>query len=143
MKIQVKKDGWHLVPANQEALEYIKKMSKDTEYSVDVTKTRNAKFHRKYFAMLSIGHANTRLVYEITAETISAEDYRKTMQRQAGFVRVSLDEKGNKYINDESISFAKMTEDRFQEVYEKVKQEVLRDIGCTDQELEEQIAIEF
>jgi len=136
--IFIKKDGWHLVATDQDSLEHIKKLKKDTDYRVKITKVRNHKFLQKYMVMIALGFENTTIVNKETLEPIPKDDYRKLMQKQAGLF--------NEYSGERiemSVSYDKMNEEEFEKIYPKVKQQVAKDLGVTSEDLELQVMLEF
>ena len=136
MKINVKKVGWHLVPADQESLEYIKKLSKTDDILVEVKRNRNGKFHKKIFALLKIGFDNTKLSIE------TSEAYREYILMKSGHFYVNTFPDYVQY-KARSIAYDKLNQDLFDKLYPIVLQKVANDIGCSDTELEIQILNEF
>jgi len=138
MEIYVIKDKWHLAPADQDSLTHIKKLKNDKHYKVKITEFRNYKFLQKYMVMISLGYENTQIVNMETLEPIPKDDYRKLMQKKAGLF--------NEYSGESieiSVSYEKMNEEQFEEIYPKVKQQVAKDLGVTSEVLELQVLEQF
>lgn len=135
MKLYIKRDGYYLVPADQESLKIIKKLSKDITYEVNLRQYRNILLHRKFFAMVKIGYDNTEIDMPFDA-------YRKYMIIKAGYYDAYHTGKGV-MIEAKSISFGSMSEEEFKDVYTRVRTKVAEDIAITDEELEKQVLMEF
>jgi len=95
---------------------------------------RNIAFHRKIFALFNIGHENTSL-------ELPFEVYRKIMTMRSGYFTAYETDKGTHYEAD-SISFAAMDQDTFDELYSRVLDVIIKDIGATSEDIERAI-IEF
>ena len=141
MEIYVKKDKWHLCPADQDSLIHVKKLKKGVAYKVKITESRNYPFLQKYMVMITLGHENTQLK-DLQGVTIPKDSYRKMMQIKAGFYKAYGTDKGT-YIESDSISFGSMNQGTFDKLYTEVKQQVAKDLGCTSEELEMQVLTEF
>lgn len=77
---------------------------------------------KKYFALLKLGFDN------IDTQD-SKEIHRMKIQMRAGFVVWSNDKEGKPHPFPESISFDKMSESRFNEVYDSVLKVISEDLG--------------
>jgi len=133
LKLHLKKifkDGFYLTPINIESLEYLKGMSNDV-YEVEIKKTRNYKFHKKFYALIKVGFQNTKL-------DIPFDVYRKLKIMAAGYFKAYNTGKGIYYEAD-SISFANMDEDQFQEVYSRVLDKIIEEIGITKEIIEKEL----
>lgn len=139
-KLFLKRDGYHLVPIDQESLVALKKLPKDKPLSCEIKRTRNYQFHKKFMAMVKIGCDNSKMI-DKNGVPITFDAYRKYITIKAGFYKLYQTEKGN-YIEPESISFGSMKAERFEIVYKKVLDQVCIDIGTTSEEIERSI-IEF
>ena len=80
-----------------------------------------------FFALLNLAHQNTKM--ELPFET-----YRRWLIMKAGFVRVYSTPKGQLF-EPESIAFGNMDEDRFQEVFSRVLDVVIQDIGTEREDI--------
>ena len=121
-----------LVPLYPADYDIKRKLKLGQDYECDVTNPRNVGFHRKFFALLNIGHENTSL-------DMPFETYRKYMIVKAGFFKAYQTPKGLFYDPD-SISFANMSQDEFEDVYSRVLDKIIEDIGSTSEEIEKQLA---
>ena len=134
MKIYVKKiykDGYYLTPVDLNSLDYIKKMSNDV-YEVTIKITRNYKFFKKFWALIKVGHNNTKL-------DVPFKVYRKLKIMEAGYFKAYNTGKGV-YYEAESISFDKMSEEKFQELYSRVLDKIIFEIGTTKEIIEKELA---
>jgi len=108
--------GQHIAPADKATAEYIDKLKKGQGFQVNKPrKVRNVDFHRKYFKML-----NT--IYEGCGVGITFDQFRKSVLISAGFVefeRLFVNGELIERVEAESISFANMDNDRFEEVYNR------------------------
>jgi len=142
MDIYVKKNSakdhnclWGLSPADQDSLDYVKKLSKTDVYKVTVKKARNYELLKKFFALIKAGHDNTKLDLPI-------DIYRKVMIMRAGYFKSYNTGKGTHFEAD-SISFANKSEDEFQQIYKRVLEKVANDIGLSDEDLEIEVLTRF
>ena len=108
-----------------------RKLKLGETYEADIKNPRNVGFHRKFFALLNIGHENTSL--EMPFET-----YRKYITIKAGYFNTYQTPKGLFY-DPVSISFASMPQDEFEELYSRVLDKIIQDIGTTKEEIEQQL----
>lgn len=121
MKLYVKNTLSGLIPLYPNDLEEKKKLKLNEEYQVEIRRPRNIGFHRMFFALLNIGHQNTEM--ELPFET-----YRRWAIMKAGFVKVYNTPKGQLF-EPESIAFSNMDEDRFKQVFDRVLDVIIDDIG--------------
>ena len=85
----------------------------------EVSRPRNGKFHRKYFALLQVAFDNQE-TYE------KPEDFRREVQLRAGHYEEHLTMKGTLVPVVKSISFAKCSEDDFAKMYDRALDVILR-----------------
>ena len=134
MKLLLRNTISGLIPLYPSDYDEKRKLKLGQDYEADIKNPRNIGFHRKFFAMVNIGHENTSM--EMPFET-----YRKYMIMKAGYFKAYQTPKGHYYEAD-SISFGNMTQDEFEEVYSRVLDKIIIDIGSTREEIEKQL-IEF
>ena len=130
-KIYLKKEYDKLIPADEESLEHIKKLSKDEVYRVEIVKQRNYQFLKKYMALIKLAHENSSLDMPI-------DSFRKWIQIRAGYYNAYTTDKGT-YFESKSISFTKMNEKTFEELYSRVLDKIIEHLGTTSEEIENQI----
>jgi len=131
MKLLLQNTLSGLVPLYPSDYDNKRKLVLGETYEADIKNPRNVGFHRKFFAMLNVGHENTRL--EMPFDT-----YRKYMTVKAGFFTAYQTPKGV-YYDPDSISFASMEQDEFEDVYSRVLDKVIEDIGVTKADVEKQL----
>lgn len=81
-------------------------------------KERNIKLLKKYFALIN-------LVFQNQERFKNKEELRKALQVSAGFYIVKYDLDGVEYKEPKSISFNRMEEEEFQNLYERVLDQVV------------------
>ena len=131
MKIFCRNTITGLVPLYPHDFDEKRKLKLGQDYECDVRNPRNVGFHRKFFALLNVGHENTQL-------NMPFDTYRKYMIIKAGYFDAYETPKGLFY-DARSISFASMEEDEFEELYSRVLDKIIGDIGLTSQEIENQL----
>lgn len=107
-------------------------------YKADIVHPRNIDFHRKFFALLNVGYANTKMEDRITKEPPSFDQYRKYVTMKVGYANVFHTDKGM-MCEAQSISFSKMDEEAFQDLYKKVLQFIINDTGATEEFIEKEL----
>lgn len=109
-----------LHPSFDEDYEKAKRFKEGQTYSITYTLARNLDFHRKFFALI-----NTAWDYLTETQEkmyVSKEGFRKTVQMAAGYYEPIFDlQEARFYKAPLSIAFDKMTEEEFEELYERVK----------------------
>lgn len=119
----IKMPGGMLRPANQTDADVLEKVKNGGLLHAEVTQPRNPSFHRKLFALLNFGFE----YWTPEAESVNGvapeknfERFRKDVLILAGFRTMVVNVKNEVRYEAESISFAKMDETRFAEVYQSV-----------------------
>ena len=120
-----------LVPLYPSDFDEKRKLKLGEDYKVEVTYPRNIGFHRKFFALLNVGYENSKL-------DMSPKAYRHYITIKAGFFTAYQTSKGVFYEPD-SISFSSMGQDEFEEVYSRVLDKIIEDIGATKEDIEKQL----
>ena len=113
MKFLVKKQFGKLVPVYNSDAEALKaaKLKEGEVYEVEIKKKRNYQFHKKYFSLLN-------LCYDNQEQFESFDDLRAYLTCKAGYYK-EVDTPKGKMILPLSISFAKMDEIEFEQLYSK------------------------
>ena len=135
MKLTMYKGLGGLKPLDTEDEEKLKTLPKDWEGFVTLKHPRNYEFHNKYFALMKLGFENQER-YK------NKDHYRYVMQMKAGFYDPVETDKGTIYLPI-SVSFGKMEENEFQDLYEKVLIEVSNDLGLGTNELSNEVECEL
>lgn len=112
-KAMLARKGKTLVPADIWSEEAIGNMKEGEVVTASITRTRNVRFHRKFFAFL-----NT--IFQHQEKYAKLEDMLEAMKEAVGLGRYvdRLDGRGN-FFRSSSISFAKMDENEFHTFYDK------------------------
>ena len=122
-----------LKPASSEDLEYIKKLKPNQEIEVELKKVRNSAFHRKFFALMKLAFDNQDIYYDLNG-------MRKDITKVAGFYTEEVN-----FINGEitqevkSISFTKMDEIEFNELYNSCKGVIIDWLKIDNKDIEDNI----
>ena len=111
--------GYCLVPCHQSDLDAIKKLPTDP-LRVKVTRPRNVAFHRKLFALFNYLYD----IWEPDEGNQVGEKcfdrFRQDLTILAGFYEQHVRLDGSTRVEAKSISFGKMDQDEFEELYSKV-----------------------
>jgi len=134
MKLFVRNTPAGLVPLYPSDLDEKRKLRLGDDYEVTIKRPRNIAFHRKFFALMNVGHNNTRL-------DMPFESYRKYVTIKAGYYNTYATPKGV-FVDAQSISFGSMDEDSFAELYSRALDVIIADIGA-DQQLIEEMVLQF
>ena len=131
MKLFVKNTINDLVPLYPSDFDSKRKLKLGQDYEVEVKNPRNVGFHRKFFALLNVGHENTLL-------DMPFDTYRKYITIKAGFFNAYQTPKGIFY-DAKSISFSSMEQEEFEDVYSRVLDKIIEDIGASKKDIEEML----
>ena len=120
MKIEmIKQPGGLLVPAHDMELEKLNKFKTGGQYAVDIKLSRNPAFLRKVMVFFHFCFDNWsgEKVHEFCSEPEQFDRFRKDLTILAGFYVQSVRLDGTLRTEAESLAFANMKEERFQECY--------------------------
>lgn len=137
MKLMVVNTPRGLVPLGDDDYEEKKKLRLGETYSVEIKVARNVEFHRKYFAM--IAYAWEFLTEAEVATFKTKDNFRKYLEISAGHCEVIFHPRLQEFVEiPRSISFSKMDETAFSDLYGRVKDVVFSIIGgrVTEEEFE-------
>ena len=113
MKLSIVKTlGGVIKPAFDSDYELLKKIKPNTEYQCEIKQPRNYKLHKKYFALIN-------LVYQNQEHYNNVEHLRKDLIIASGFYEKRYSFHGEEVTEAKSISFAKMSESDFNDLYSK------------------------
>ena len=132
MKLLCKNTEHGLIPLYPSDFEEKKKLKLNEVYSFEIKKERNYEFLKKFMALCKVGMLNSKYV-EMPLNT-----YRKYATIKAGYYEIYQTPKGN-FVEAKSISFAKMTEEEFQEVYNRVLDFIIIDTEATKEDIEKNL----
>lgn len=132
--ILMMREGLFLKPVDGPGYAAIEEMTRGEELRVKITRFRNPKFHRLFFALIN-------LVYQNQDEFATMEQMLDAIKRAIGYVEERKDLDGQLYYVSKSISFAKMDETSFKQFYNKVLNLILEKIlpHIPKKDLEQQI----
>jgi hypothetical protein len=120
-----------LVPLYSSDYDNLNKIKIGEEIKVSVSRPRNYLFHKKYFALINLAFENQDQYTDITT-------FRYILQMKAGYFEPIKTDKGIVYL-PQSISFAKMDEDDFSELYSKVLDVILAFLEIEKETLENEL----
>ena len=116
-------------PIDEQAKKIFKRFKVGDLADLEYTATRNIKFHRKYFKVLDLTFQNQDI-------TDDRDDFREAVQIEAGFWHWQKQIDGSEAKRSDSISFPKMDDLVFEDLYNKVFDVCLKILGCKSEELE-------
>ena len=119
----------HLKPAFDSDYENFKKIPLNEVFKVEYKKTRNIKFHRKFFALINLVFSNQEVYSNI-------EHLRKHLTIASGFYDTTIClETGAEIKEAKSISFSSMDEVEFSELYNRFIDTIHKYFGIDKQDL--------
>ncbi len=135
MDVTLTKTRAGYVPGDPEAEEWDKTVKLGNSIRVSVTKIRNILFHRKYMALLNIGFDNWE-PGEIDSKhgtpLKNFDRFRKDIAILCGYYDIVVRLDGTTRPEAKSISFAKMEEDTFSDLYSKTIDVLLKNVYGVD-----------
>lgn len=143
MKAYLLKTQAGLYPADPESQKWYDKLKHGMAISVEVHTVRNYRFLKKWFALLNVGFDNwlpgeVNSKYGIPAKNF--ERFRSDVIILCGFYDNVVRLDGSVRIEPKSVSFAKMTEEQFADLYSKTIDVMLKyvyDSKMTPEKLDE------
>ncbi len=124
MEIHLVRTSLGLQAYSDEDYDLLKKIKVGSVVKAKIVQPRNVKFHRKFFAMLNA--AWDCLTEQQRDNLHSKDNFREQLLITSGFVEPLYDMYGQKFLERaKSISFAKMDEPAFSEVYNRVLDTIL------------------
>jgi len=121
MQIYVKNTAIGLIPLYNFDFEEKSHLKIDEIYRVEIKKARNYQFHKKYFALIKCAWEFLR-EDQINFFKNEIELFRKTVEMAAGYCDIVYSVKRKEWVEIPlSISFSKLDEFQFRELYERVK----------------------
>jgi len=120
-----------LAPADQTTADYLSKVKLGSILHGSFVKARNPAFMRKYFALLNTTYEMWE-PGEVTSKHGAPEKnfdrFREDLTIMAGYYKVVVRVDGSTRIEAKSISFAKMSEDEFEALYQNTITVILKHI---------------
>ena len=128
MKLIVVNTPRGLVPFGDDDYDEKRKLKIGETYTVEVKVARNIDFHRKYFAL--IAYAWEFLNEQEIATFRNKENFRKYLEVAAGYCDLFYHPRLQEFVEiPKSISFGKMDNTAFSDLYSKVKDVIFSIIG--------------
>lgn len=121
-----------LTPTNDSDLELLKRIKLGDTIKCKITKPRNYQFHKKMFALLN-------LVFNNQDFSDNFDEFREAVIIASGFYFYQKQLDGSEIKRAKSISYAKMDELEFSELYQRVLDVCCKVIGVTSQEIEQEL----
>ena len=121
-----------LKPCYDSDAELLKKIKAGDEVECEIKRPRNLKFHKKLFSLLNLVYSNQELYKDIN-------DLRKDLTIAAGYFTERFDFNGTCIIEAQSISFAAMNQDTFDEYYQRLLDAICNNYGMLKSDIEENL----
>lgn len=129
MKINfTKQAGGVLIPANDHEAQRLTKFKTGEMYEVEIKLTRNPAFHRKMFAFFNFCFQHWRGDNEYQDEIAQFDKFRKDLTMLAGYRKNVFNLRGELRVEPESLSFASMDQERFEQCYNAMIQAAIRNV---------------
>jgi hypothetical protein len=133
MKLIAKKrlDG-SFMPVYDSDKEAVKKIKAGEDVEIDIKRPRNLAFHRKTFSLFN-------LVFDNQDHYKNLEELRKDLTIEAGYFTKRYNMHGVEIIEAQSISFAAMNQDTFDEYYQRLLDAICNNYGMLKSDIEENL----
>ena len=123
--------GGYLIPADQQSAEAVAKLKLGQGVKVTMTRSRNIGHHRKLFALLNLAYEAwepAEQIYKGERVAKNFDQFRNDLVVLAGYGEASYNLRGEVRVRAKSLSFASMSQDEFESLYQSVVQVVLSKI---------------
>ena len=97
-----------------------------------IKRPRNYQFHKKYFALIKLGFDNQDQFKNI-------DRFREAVTIESGYREVKGNIDGSTRVEAKSISFASMDQYEFNDLYKATLNVIISVIGCTTEEIEQNL----
>jgi len=133
MKLIAKKrlDG-SFMPVYDSDKEAVKKIKAGDDVEIEIKRPRNLAFHRKTFSLFN-------LVFDNQEHYKNLEELRKDLTIEAGYFTKRYNMHGVEIIEVQSISFAAMNQDTFDEYYQRLLDAICNNYGMLKSDIEENL----
>lgn len=123
MKLYLRKlPGGMLAPEDDEAVEWLQGVKTGDIVKAEVTRPRNYRFLRKYMALLRLAFDSWEMpdsLHNGLPVQKNFQRFRKDVAIACGFYELTVNIRGETRAEAKSISFANMTEEDFNDLYQK------------------------
>ena len=121
-----------IVPLYDSDNDKIAKLKGNKDYKFKVTAPRNYKFHKKFFALVNLGYQNS------DHGDMNFEEFRAYITMKAGYYSKVNSFNGEFYL-PKSINFASMDATEFEKLYSSSIDVIIKIIGCTTEDIENEL----
>ncbi len=128
----IKTDTGQFIPAYNSGYEKAKRFKPGETLLADIKRPRNIGFHRKFFALLNLGFENQE-------QYDNFEDYRAVFIMKTGKYKVIETDRGVVYL-PKSISFAAMDNLEFEELYSRMIDVLIKELGLDQEAIEKELS---
>jgi len=147
----VKTPNGALVPVDEAARTLVERIKVGQGVCATVRRARNVKFHRKMFSLFKLAFDTwepvTPMEYKGLPVAKDFDRFRKDMTILAGFYKPVYNVRGELRLEAESLSFAAMDEERFEQVFRAVLtviwDRVLKAVGYASEDEVERVVNEL
>lgn len=127
--------GTVLRPYYRGSMERAETLTARTVYTAVIRQSRNSKLHRKYWALC-------KQLFDNTEHFKSVEQASDWVKLKVGLVDTIVVDGSRTYIRPRSIAFDKMTEEEFQAFYVPAEALVADTLGCSVEDIRQNIIFE-
>ena len=120
--------SYALLPAHETDLEELKKLPKNQPLRVKVTRMRNVDHHRKWWALVNLAFDYWEPDEDNMVGEKNMDRFRKDIIILAGFYEQYIRIDGSTRIEPKSISFAGMSQDEFDILYDKTIDVIIKHV---------------
>lgn len=131
MKIHFRKSNGFLAPATSEDALALGKFRFGEVVAAEISRPRNYRFHRKFFALLNKAYENwdqDEIETEHGKALKSFDRFRKDLTILAGYYELTVRLNGKTRLEAKSISFAEMDEQEFSQLYDAMITVILKHV---------------
>ena len=131
MKLIVQIINSKIIPLYNSDYEKLSKIRPGVEYQIEIKQPRNVLFLRKFYALMN-------LTFDNQEHFDNLDSMRKWLQMKAGYYTETITPTGVMF-EPKSISFASMDELEFNELYQRVMDQVCEFLDTTQEDILENI----
>ena len=128
---EIKGNG-RIIPLHDSDYDVFKKCKRDTVLQFEVKQKRNYQFHKKFFALIEMVY-NNQDVYT------SSERLREDLTIESGYYEEHITFDGEIKLTAKSISFAKMDDIEFSQLYSDFCNTIIRVLGWDNEMIEDNL----
>ena len=132
-------DSKHFIPYDDSDYEVVNRVPAGEIVKVEYIEVRNYQFHKKYMKLMSVAFDNLPEQYDKQFPTMEA--LRKAVTVEAGYFDVTYDFDGNAGRTAQSVSYEKMGQIEFEDLYSRSLDILLQKIfiGMTPEEFTKEL----